>query len=216
MQRSWKLAVTLTAVALAAVLTLPTLAQDQRPASPRGEAATQVGGHWVTAENGRTHYEGGKWITVDYGRPILRGRDHIFGSADDYGKTVNAGASVWRAGANQTTRLSTEAPITIGGKTLQPGDYSLFVDLSGGEWTLIVSTQPHQAEYDRENKDATWGSYGYDPKFDVVRASMSVGKTDHTVDQFTIGFVDVTDAGGKLAMAWEDTLATVPFQLAGE
>jgi hypothetical protein len=214
MSRPWKLAATLIAVALAAALALPTLAQNERPASPRGEAATQVGGKWVSQENGRTHYDGGKWVTVDYGRPILRGRDHVFGSGDDYGKTVNAGASVWRAGANQTTRLSTEAALTINGKTLQPGDYSLFVDLSGGAWTLIVSTQPHQAQYDRDDKTATWGAYGYDSKFDAVRAPMTVGKTDHTVDQLTIGFVDVTDAGGKLAMAWEDTIATVDFQLA--
>jgi hypothetical protein len=214
MSRPWKLAVAFTAFALVAALALPTLAQDQRPASPRGEAATQVAGHWAKQENGRTRYEGGKWVTVDYGRPILRGRTDIFGSGADYGKGVDAGAPVWRAGANQTTRLSTEAALTINGKRLDPGEYSLFVELSEGKWTLIVSTQPYQKEFSRDEKTATWGSYGYDSKFDVVRAPMSVGETEHSIDQFTIAFLDVTDSGGTLAMAWENTLATVPFQLA--
>jgi hypothetical protein len=35
-----------------------------------------------------------------------------------------------------------------------------------------------------------------------------------SVDQFTIGFVDVTDNGGKFAMAWEKTAAVVPFTAA--
>ena len=33
------------------------------------------------------------------------------------------------------------------------------------------------------------------------------------IDQFTIGFVDMSDAGGKLAMAWDKTAAVVPFTI---
>lgn len=216
MSRSRRIAVALAVFALV-VTAAPTLGQEERPASPRGEAATQVGGEWVSQENGRTRYEGGHWVVVDYGRPILRGRSDVFGSGEDYGEGVNAGAPVWRAGANQTTRLETEAPLVINGKRIEPGEYSLFVDLaSAEEWTLIVSTQPHQEQYDRENQGATWGSYGYDPEHDLVRAPMKVQETDHSVDQLTISFLDVTDEGGTLALAWDDTLATVPFQLPGE
>jgi hypothetical protein len=35
-----------------------------------------------------------------------------------------------------------------------------------------------------------------------------------SIDQFSIGFVDMSDAGGKLAMAWEKTAAVVPFTVA--
>jgi len=35
-----------------------------------------------------------------------------------------------------------------------------------------------------------------------------------SIDQFTIGFVDMSDAGGKLAMAWDNTAAMVPFTVA--
>lgn len=202
---------------LAVALAVPSvvLAQEERPASPHGKAATQVGGEWVTQENGRTSYEGGRWMEISYGRPILRGRTDIFGSGETYGDLVTAGAPVWRAGANQTTRLSTEAPIVIGGERIEPGEYSLFVDLSEGGWTLIVSGQPYQQEYDPDNEGATWGAYGYDPAHDVARAPMEVEALDHSVDQFTISFYDVSGEGGEIAMAWDDTVATVPFRLAG-
>jgi hypothetical protein len=209
MSRSW-----IASFAAVASLALApgALAQSERPASPRGEAATQVGGEWVT-EDGRTRYQGGKWVVIDYGRPILRGREDVFGSGEEYGKKVEAGAPVWRVGANQTTRLSTEAPLVIGGQRIEPGDYSLFVDLAEGAWTLIVSTQARQEQFDRENKGAIWGAYGYDPQYDVVRAPMTVSTSEHSLDQFTIVFVDVTGAGGKIAMGWGKTLATVGFEL---
>jgi hypothetical protein len=187
-------------------------AQDQRkPLSPRGQAATQVGGKWTTDAQGESRYSDGKWIEVDYGRPILRGRSNVFGSGADYGKKVNAGAPLWRVGANQTTKLTTEVPLTIAGKTLAPGTYDLFVELKEGGWTLIASTQPTQAKYDPKDKTAIWGSYGYDPKFDVARAPMTMAKIKHSVDELTIAFIDMTDAGGKLAVAWGDTAAMVDF-----
>jgi hypothetical protein len=184
------------------------------PASPPGQSATQVGGKWVQPKpDAEPRYTGGKWIVVDYGRPILRGRKNIFGAGADYGQKVNAGAPVWRAGANVTTRLHTEVPLVLGGKTLPAGDYSLFVELKPAAWTLIVSNQPYQQKYDPNNKTDTWGSYNYDPKFDVMRVPMKVGTTTPSVDQFTIDFLNVTDAGGTLAMRWEATMATVDFKV---
>ena len=189
--------------------------QQTRPLSPRGTASTQVGGSWTAGTGGAgPQYPGGKWIEVDYGRPILRGRKNIFGSGADYGKAVNAGASVWRAGAGPTTKLSTEVPIVIAGKTLQPGTYDVLVDLKESGWTLILSTQKTQEKYDPNEKIAMWGSFGYDPKFDVARAPMALSKLAHSVDEFTISFLDMTDSGGRLGMAWETTAALVGFSIA--
>lgn len=190
-------------------------AQDQkRPLSPPGVAATQVAGKWSAPDkDGERTYSGGKWIEVTYGRPMLRGRANIFGNGADYGKAVNGGAPVWRAGANVTTTLKTEVPLEIGGKRLEPGEYSLFVDLKEPGWSLIVSKQPRQEKYDPNEKVKTWGSYNYDTKQDVVRVPMTMVKPAFSVDQFTIAFVDVTDQGGKLAMAWEKSGALVPFKV---
>jgi hypothetical protein len=89
----------------------------------------------------------------------------------------------------------------------------VFVELKPGAWTLIVSTQPFQQKYDSANTTETWGSYNYDPKFDVLRAPMTVKTATDSVDQFTIQFVNMTDAGGTLEMLWEKTIAQVPFKV---
>jgi hypothetical protein len=191
------------------------LAQSSRPLSPPGTAATQVGGKWSEPDKeGQRRYTGGKWIEVSYARPTLRGRTSVFGAGADYGKAVSDGGAVWRAGANATTTLKTEVPLEIGGKRLEPGEYSLFVDLKEPGWTLVVSKQPRMEKYDPNEKMKTWGAYNYDPKHDVVRVPMTMAKPAFSVDQFTIAFVDVTDQGGKLAMVWDKTGGVVPFKVA--
>jgi hypothetical protein len=182
-----------------------------KPASPPGTAATQVGGKYVEGQRGQV-YQGGKWIEVSYGRPILRQRADVFGSGADYGKTVNDGAPVWRAGANQTTRLKTEAPLVFDGKTLPVGEYCVS-SIEAGAWTLVLSNWPAQTKYDPSNKEALWGSYGYTPDKDVLRMPMKVITLPFSMDQFTISFVDVTADGGKLAMMWGTTMAVAPFKV---
>jgi hypothetical protein len=190
-------------------------AQDRKPLSPSGTASAMVGGKWGAPDkDGERQYSGGKWIEVTYSRPMLRGRKDIFGHGADYGKTVDGGAPVWRAGANQTTKLKTEVPLMIGGKKIDAGTYDVFVDLKENGWTLILSTQPTQEKYDANDKTKIWGAYGYDQKFDVARVPMTMMTPAVSIDQFTIGFVDMSDAGGKLAMGWDKTAAVVPFTVA--
>ncbi len=189
------------------------LAQETRPMSPRGWAATQVSGEWVT-EGDRTSYTGGKWLEVEYGRPIKRGRENLFGSGDGYGEGLNAGAPVWRAGANVSTRLRTEVPLMIGGKRLEAGEYSLFIDLKENNWTLIVSNHDYQEKFDREEKVKLWGAYGYQESMDVLRAPMKLSKSAQATDQLTIGFVDVTKDSGTLALWWDKEVGVVEFSVA--
>ena len=201
------------AAAAVAVAGLLAQTQTQRPASPPGTAATQVGGKYVQTQSGGQRYQDGKWIEVTYGRPIKRGRQNLFGSGADYGKTLNDDGPVWRAGANRTTRLNTEVPLIFDGKTLPPGEYCVFVDLKENAWTLIISNWPAQEKYDPKNKEALWGSYGYTPDKDVLRAPMKLDALPFSMDQFTIAFVDMTDESGKLAMMWDKTMTTVAFKV---
>jgi hypothetical protein len=207
----WKLGTIVLALAAGGSLLL---AQQQRPASPRGSAATQVGGKYVKTERGQ-RYEGGKWIEITFGRPILRGRSGVFGTGAEYGKGLYAGAPVWRAGADTSTRLKTEVPLEIGGRTVPPGEYSLFVELNNDkEWTLIVSSHAAQEKYDPQNKAALWGAYGYTPEKDVARAPVKVESIPFSVDQLTWGFTDVTDAGGTIRLWWEKSMGSIPFKVA--
>lgn len=203
----------LAASLLVTIATSVSIAAQERPASPPGTATAVVAGEWVKSASGATAYQGGKWIEVTYSRPMLRQRTNIFGAGAEYGVAIRAGASVWRAGANNTTVLKTEVPLVIGGKTIPAGEYGLLVDLkSPTQWTLILSSQPRQASFDANNKTDLIGATNYDPKFDVVRASMQVdSKAAAKLDQLTIFFCDVTRTAGKLAIAWENTVATVDF-----
>ena len=207
-RHSWMLA-----VAGIAALVAGSLAQTpvRKAASPAGTAATQIGGKYVEVQGGQ-RYQDGKWIEVTYSRPIKRGRQNLFGAGADYGKAVSYGAPVWRAGANQTTRFKTEVPLVFDGKTLPAGEYSVFVELKENAWTLIFSNWPAQEKYDPNNKAALWGAYGYTPDKDVLRAAMKVEILPLSIDQFTIAFIDMSAAGGTLAMVWDTTMATVEFK----
>ena len=186
------------------------LAQQGKPLSPAGTASAQVGGKWQD-RNGESTYVGGKWIEITYGRPIKRGRDVFGGEGAKYGKVANPDAPVWRAGANNTTQLITEVPLVIGGKTVAPGTYTMFIDLKPNDWTLIVSSIVAQKRYDPNNKNEIWGAYDYKPDKDVVRTKMTHAKTVMSTEQLTWSFTDMTDAGGKMTIMWDKDVASVPF-----
>jgi len=201
--------------ALAVAAATPMSAQQERPLSPPGVATTMLGGEWTKNAQGNPVYQGGKWIEVEYSRPMLRQRENIFGSGAEYGKAVTAGAPVWRAGANNTTVFRTDVPLSFSGKTLPAGEYGLLIDLKGpSEWTLILTSQPRQKAFDADNKTELIGAVNYDPKFDVVRVPMEVSALEMRVDQLTIFFADVTRDSGVLGIAWDKTVASVPFTVA--
>ena len=203
-------------IALATAFTITTgsvvFAQNRRPASPTGAAAAEIGSKMTPTANGEPVYTRGKWIEVTYGRPIKRGRD-VFGSGANYGKIANPDAPVWRAGANVSTQLKTEVPLVINGKTVAPGTYTMFIDLKPNNWTLIVSKHEPQTQYDPNNKTQVYGAYNYTPDKDVVRAPMTLATLPFSIDQLAWEFVDVTDAGGKIAIMWDKTVASVSFKV---
>ncbi len=207
MTRRW-IAAAIAVVAATAVVA----AQGGRPASPAGTSATQVGGKYVPGNDGAT-YQNGKWIEILYGRPIKRGRDLFGGTGANYGKMVNPDAPVWRAGANQTTQLKTEVPLVINGKTVPPGTYTVFIDLKPNNWTFIVSRWEAQKDFDENNKTQLFGAYGYTPDKDVVRAPMTMSTLPFSADQLSWQFLDMSDAGGKIAIMWDKVIASVPFRV---
>jgi len=213
--------------ALLIACTVAAGAQQQppaRPLSPPGSTQAQVLGRWEKGERptfavGQERYVGGKWLEITYGRPSLRGRD-VFGSGANYGKALIdlplgdfGPPPVWRAGANVSTRLNTEATLVFGDKKVPAGEYSLFIDVKGpADWTLIVSSWPALQRFDQNNKTALWGAYGYTPEKDVARVAMKVDTLPFSVEQLTWAFVDMTTDGGRMAISWAKTMASAPFK----
>ena len=174
-------------------------AQQRRPASPEGVASTQVNG---------------RWIDIVHGRPILRGRTNIFGSGADYGKTLFDGGTVWRAGANVSTRLRNEVPLEIGGKRIPPGELVIVIDLkSPKDWTFVLTSQSYATTYNPQNTKDLYGAYNYRPDNDVTRAPMTVEALPYSVDQLMWWFTDVTPTSGTMRVAWEKVTASVPFKI---
>ncbi len=188
-----------------------TRAQERRPLSPPGHSATQVGGTFDPVQYGYLH---GPWIDVYYGQPLKRGRD-LFGPPD-WADMLNDGAPVWRAGANESTRLVTEAPLIIGGTRVEPGEYTLFIDLADDGWTFIVATWPAQQGYDAENRDALFGAFEYTDNRDVLRTPMELETLPVAFEQLSWHFLDMTPEGGRLALIWDTRMASVRFTVAGQ
>jgi hypothetical protein len=176
---------------VASVLSVaPINAQEQRrQASPEGTASTQV----ATG-----------WIDIVHGKPILRGRTNVFGSGADYGKTLFDGGTVWRAGANVSTRLRNQMPLEIGGKRVPPGELVMLIDLkSEKDWTLILTRQSYALTFDPANTKDLYGGFNYRPDNDVARAPMTVERLPYSVEQLMWWFTDVTPSGGTMRVAWE-------------
>ena len=204
----------LTTVTLCTWLALPAAAQSvpdvKLQPSPPGQTAIQVGGSWVKSDDGQ-RYEGGKWIVVDYSRPMLKGRTNIFGSGAEYGKAAYAEAPVWRAGANDSTRLKSSIPLVIGTTTVPAGEYSVFIELnSPTQWTFIVTTWA-QARFGAPVSEGLYGAFTSTQEKDVVRAPMRVDTLPYQVEQLTWAFTDMTATGGRMAIMWDKTMGSVPF-----
>lgn len=196
--------------ALALVVAAAAAVQAQRRVtSPDGHAATEIRGRYVGPQ---PTYMGGQWIEISYGRPIKRGRD-LWGAGADYGKRLKAGAPVWRAGADTSTYLMTELPLVIGGKTVPPGGYTMFIDLAPERWTLIISEWQPQSHFNPNDRTRLWGAFGYTPDKDVVRVPMKLTTLPFSVDQLTWAFHDMSDSGGAMVLTWDTMMASAPFAI---
>ena len=185
-------------MALALLFVVPLDAQN-RQQSPEGTASTQVNG---------------RWIDIVHGKPILRGRTNVFGSGAEYGKTLFDGGTVWRAGANVSTRLRNQMPLEVGGKRVPAGELVMLIDLkSDKDWTLILTKQSYVTNFDPANTKDLYGGFNYKPDNDVARAPMTVERLPYSVDQLMWWFSDVTPTGGTMRVAWERMTASVPFKI---
>lgn len=147
------------------------------------------------AAHAEFQFSDGKTIIVDYSSPRAKGRK-IFGGLVPYGE-------VWRAGANEATTFVTNTDVTIGGKTVPAGDYTLFTIPEQGKWTLIISKKTKNAK-----GGPLWGIPYPGEGDDLARVGMKVSQLPAPVEDFTIA-LDRMGNGCVLRMDWETTRALV-------
>lgn len=125
---------------------------------------------------------GGVRISVGYGRPASRGR-RIWGPDGVLGDTL------WRTGANASTKFTTDGAVSIGGRTLPAGTYSLM--------TLAVPGRYHLIFYTRDTE--------------VWRVPLQATPLDPRVERFTILIEPTGERAGTLRLRWDALELSVPF-----
>lgn len=125
-------------------------------------------------------------ITVTYSRPSMRGRT-IFGDLVPYG-------ALWRTGANAATKFTFSEDVTIAGKTIPKGDYSLFSIPNQNSWVIIFNKNPN----------AQTGNYKQED--DAVRFEVKPEALPTPVESFTINFADVKTNSTMVEIMWEKTV----------
>ncbi|NID13565.1 DUF2911 domain-containing protein [Fibrivirga algicola] len=131
-------------------------------------------------------------LTIAYARPAVKGRT-IFGGLVPYGK-------IWRTGASDATILTITDPLTVGGKPLPAGSYSLFTIPNRGEWTIILNK--HIGGH---------GLDGYDEKNDVMRFSVKTDSSARFYESFTIEVQDVVRNQATIFLTWANTSVHFPI-----
>lgn len=182
--------------ALTALSAVPTFAQEKRPELPPLDKSP-LDLAWLPREApGSDKAEDAPVARVLYSRPQKNGRT-LF-AADD--KAIVPLGKVWRTGANESTELRVYKSLSLGGKKLAPGFYSLFTIPGEKEWTIIVNSATDG-----------WGAYAYDQKKDVARVTAPVTTAATPAEAFTIVFRQ--DGAGKATMrlVWDTTEVDVPM-----
>jgi hypothetical protein len=109
-------------------------------------------------------------IRIEYGRPAARGRV-IWGSSGVLGDTL------WRTGANASTKFIISAPVTLGGQSIPAGNYVLTTLAIPGRYQLIVSQEGRE----------------------VARVPLRAAPLSPSIERFTIAV-----EGGQLKLMWDN------------
>lgn len=135
-------------------------------------------------------------IKVFYNRPSKKGRE-IFGGLVPYNE-------VWRTGANEATTFETNKDLTIKGKKLKAGKYSLWTIPRESEWTVIFNSEYGQWGIDSK------GEANRDPDLDVLKVDVYAVRQEQEFEQFTIAF-EKNGEDAEMILFWDTTLVSVPF-----
>ncbi|HUM13897.1 MAG TPA: DUF2911 domain-containing protein [Myxococcaceae bacterium] len=176
MLRRIRLALLTATLASGAALSQSTTSLDLPRPSPKGSVTQNVG---LTE------------VSVAYSSPAVKGR-RIWGEVVPFDQ-------VWRAGANECTRVSFSTPVSIEGKPVAAGSYCLFLLPQKSGWTFILSKNTDQA-----------GSGDYKQSEDALRVPAAASAIPHR-ERMAFTLLDFDDEKGTLAMEWETQRVAVKF-----
>lgn len=133
-------------------------------------------------------------ITIQYSRPSRRGRT-IFGGLEPYN-------TVWRTGANRSSKITFSETVHIGGKDLVAGTYSIFTKPNPKEWVVYFYTD--NSHWEAPNP--------MDSSKIAIQLTVPVIPLSKTMETFTLSIDDLTENSANLALRWENTYIAVPIK----
>ena len=122
-------------------------------------------------------------ITISYSRPGVKGRK-IWGALVPYDK-------VWRAGADEATKITFTTDVKIEGKKLSAGSYSFFVIPAKKEWTITLNKVADQS-----------GAFEYNEAEDAVRLKVKP-KTGEFEEWLRYEVTKTGDYSANFILHWE-------------
>ena len=137
---------------------------------------------------------GASELRIDYFRPAVRDRE-IWGALVPYDR-------LWRTGANEAPTLTFSRDVTIEGRPLPAGRYTLLTIPGRTSWTLIFNRIPGQ-----------FGTFVYDPAFDALRVEVAP-RPAGMHERFEISAEPTGPAQAVVSLRWDRL--SVPFTVALE
>lgn len=151
----------------------------------------------LASPESEVHYaNGGLKIDITYCRPYKKGRV-IFGGLVPYDKT-------WRTGANEATTFSTDQDLTIDGKTLPAGKYTLWTVPHADNWEVVFNKKMYGWGVSMDEQASR------QPEADALVTTVPVRTLPREMEQFTIAVEDA--AVPTLTLAWDKTQVEVPLK----
>ncbi len=134
-------------------------------------------------------------LNIEYSRPAVRERQ-LFGKLVPYGR-------IWRVGANESTKFSTNKEISILGNRLAPGTYALYAFPEEDVWEVVF------------HKNTThWGDgrTAYDATEDAFRVRIKPQENIEWQENFLISFDSISHNGAVMQWKWGTRKLSVPIE----
>jgi hypothetical protein len=130
-------------------------------------------------------------VSIEYSRPGVKGRE-IWGGLVPY-------HVVWRAGANEATKITFSTDVKINGKKLKAGSYGFFTIPTKNNWTLIFNKVADQ-----------WGAFEYNEAEDVLRIEVTPEEGD-LQEWLAYTITKTLDNAATIKLEWENI--KIPFMV---
>jgi hypothetical protein len=131
-------------------------------------------------------------VKIEYSRPGVKGRT-IWGNLVPFN-------AVWRAGANEATKITFSTDVKIDGKKLKAGSYSFFAIPGAKTWTLIFNKVANQ-----------WGAFEYNDVEDALRIEVTPMQNICWQEWLAYTITKSSDKKAVVMLEWEKL--KVPFNV---